>query len=113
MNEKEVERLYQELSEAYGVPMPPYIVYERRPEVRTLRPGLTLTVIIKMGVHLQLSKEIVGDDPFGLILLSKGTRGILKEEAVHEFFHYFDYLTGRPVDEKSVRSRTRKAIKTS
>jgi len=111
MNEKEAERLYQELSEAYGVPMPPYIVYERRPEVRTPMPGLTLTVIIKMGIHLQFSKELVGDDPFGLILLSKGTKGILKAEAAHEFFHYYDYLTGKPVDEKLTRSRTRKYMK--
>jgi len=111
MNEEEIERLYQELSEAYGVPMPPYIFYERRPDVRTPMPGLTLTVIIKMGIHLQLSKEIVGDDPFGLILLSKGTKGILKDEATHEFFHYYDYLTGRPVDEKLTRRRTRKYMK--
>lgn len=111
MNEEEIERLYQELSEAYGVPMPPYIFYERRPEVSTPRPGLTLTINRKIGIFLSLSKEFVGDDPFGLILLSKGTRGIRKAEAVHEFFHYYDHLTGRPVDEKLTISRTRKYMK--
>ncbi len=113
MNEEEIEQLYEDFSIEYGVPMPPYIVYERRPEVRTPMPGLTLTITRKMGVHIQLSKEIVGDDPFGLILLSKGTKGILKDEAAHEFFHYYDYLTGRPVDEKLTRSRTRKYMRNS
>lgn len=111
MNEEEVERLYQELSEEYGVPIPPYVFYDRRPKVETPMPGLTITISRKMGAHIQLNEEFVGEDPFGLILLSRGTRGIRKDEAIHEFLHYYDYLIGTPVEERSVRSRTRKHVK--
>lgn len=119
MNEEEIERLYQELTEAYGVPMPTYIFYERRPKV--IMPKvipeswaeqvqIKITVSKQIGVHFQLRGDDISD-PFGFIMLSKGTRGILKDEAVHEFFHYYDYLMGRPVDEKLTRSRTRKYMK--
>jgi len=108
----------------YGVPMPVYLVYDRRPEVLTPKvipeswSGqllLKITVSRQIGVHFQLRGDDISD-PFGFIMLSKGTRGIRKDEAVHEFFHYFDYVidffTGtRPVDEASVRSRTRKYMK--
>jgi len=123
MNEGEVRELYEELSELYGVPMPTYIVYDRRPEIITPRviPQswseqvlLKITISRKIGAHFQLRD--IAEDPFGFIMLSKGRRGIRKDEAVHEFFHYLDYLidffTGtRPVDEASVRSRTREYMK--
>lgn len=123
MNEEEVRELYEELSELYGVPMPTYMVYDRRPEILTPKvlPEswaeqvlIKITITKKIGAHFQLRGYIA--DPFGFIMLSKGRRGIRKDEAVHEFFHYLDYLidffTGtRPVNEALVRSRTRKYMK--
>ncbi len=108
MNEVEVERLYEDLSEEYGVPVPVYIFYDRRPEVSMPMPGLTISVSRKVGMHLGFGGGIVGDDPFGLILLSRGPKGVRKDETIHEFFHYLDHLTGIPTDEASVISRTRK-----
>ncbi|GAH93342.1 unnamed protein product, partial [marine sediment metagenome] len=32
MNEEEIRELYEELSELYGVPMPTWMVYDRRPK---------------------------------------------------------------------------------
>ena len=135
MKEEEVEQLYEKLSEEYGVPMPVYIIYERRPEITEPMPGLRITVSRKIGSFFRLNPSI-GEDVFGVILLSKGIRGIRKDEAVHEFIHYFDGLvyafnflyphTDTPtalayrirarklsyrLDEASVRSRTRSQIR--
>jgi hypothetical protein len=123
MKPEDVEQLYERLSEEYGIPMPTYIIYDRRPKV--LKPIVRkswgeqvlfkITISRKIGSFFTLNPSI-GEDPFGFIMLSKGRRGIRKDEAVHEFFHYLDHLinffTGtRSVDEKSVRSRTRSQLK--
>ena len=79
------------LSEEHGIPVPIYIFYERSPEIREPRPGLKITISRKIGAYVILDPSIA-DDPFGFIMLSKGRRGILKEEAIHEFLHYLDYL---------------------
>jgi len=126
MNEEEIEQLYEELSDLYGKPMPIYFIYDRRPEVITPRvlPRswgeqvlLKITISRKVGAHFQLNRD-VAEDPFGFIMLSRGIRGIRRDEAVHEFFHYYDHLinffTGnKPVDEASVRHRTSRYIKNS
>lgn len=113
MNEEEIERLYEDLSDLYGVPMPVYIFYERRPKVEYPMEGLRISISRKIGGYFILSED-VAVDIFGFILLSKGTKGIRKDEAVHEFLHYYDYLTGaRPSDEESVRYRTGKYMRTS
>lgn len=135
MKEEEVEQLYEKLSEEYGVPMPVYIIYERRPETTEPMPGLRITISRMIGSFFRLNPSI-GKDVFGVILLSKGIRGIRKDEAVHEFIHYFDGLvyafnflypeTDTPtalayrirarklsfkLDEESVRKRTRSQIR--
>lgn len=92
MEEEEIEQLYEKLSEEYGVPMPVYIVYERRPETTEPMPGLRITVSRKIGAFFWLNPSIIAEDPFGVVLLSKGKRGIRMDEAVHEFLHYFDHL---------------------
>ena len=133
MNEEEVEQLYEKLSEEHGIPMPVYFIYERKPEITEPMPGLRITVSLKIGSFFTLSSSIA-EDLFGVICLSKGSKGILKDEAVHEFIHYFDHLVdvfnfleaetptelaykirahkaSPPLDEKSVRSRTRSQIR--
>ena len=49
MNEKEVERLYEGLSDLYGVPMPIYLIYDRRPEIVMPRDILSMCPIKLLG----------------------------------------------------------------
>lgn len=134
MNEEDTGELYMRLSEEFGIPIPIYIFYERSPEIMEPRPGLKIIISRKIGGYFTLDPS-VAEDPFGFILLSKGSRGIRKDEVVHEFLHYLDHLiyafnflypeTDTPTDlsysirarmffpsleEKSVRSRARKIM---
>jgi hypothetical protein len=104
MRRLDIYKLYNKISREYGVPIPLYILHQGRLKVKFFNGNY-----IGGARFFTFDPEISGvDDPFGMILLSCSAP---LSSAIHEFFHYLDYLNGYEHNEEYTDQRTLRYIK--
>lgn len=98
MRRFDIYKIFIEISKEYGIPVPVYFLHQGRLKIRLFNE------YVGGAKFLTFDPEITGiDDLFGIIFLSCT---VSLSSAIHEFYHYLDYLCGRGDDEDYTVLRT-------